>query len=273
MSIFGHRIEGLIDQLEQRIPDVDTTFNWGGEVQRHDWRPVWALCKEIQEEFRNARDFKSREAQQAAWERFAALRSKGSELADHEKEAFGDQSKRLRDELFYEMKGVGWSPIDDIMFFFDPTTVEEIKSMGQTLHDVGQKLSDNKNLMLGEHKTEVFERMQDKRSQLDHFWEKRREAQGQRQREYQERHDAWRERVSANLQRNREKLAKAQAAASHTRDRISENEDKLRDTDSPKWEGIFSEWIEGDIAKLADIEDSIDRLEGWIAEDEDKLSG
>lgn len=34
-------------------------------------------------------------------------------------------------------------------------------------HGVGQKLSDNKNLMLGEHKTEVFERMQDKRSQLE----------------------------------------------------------------------------------------------------------
>lgn len=271
--MFGHPIERKIDRLEALVPDVNTGFNWGIEVEWHDWRPVWALCKEIQEDFRHARDFSSRDAHQAAWERFCAIRSRASELADHEKEARKDQSKRHRDDLMYEMKGVEWSPIDDIMFFFDPTTVDEIKAMGRTLHEVGQKLKANKHLMLGEHKSEVFERMQEKRAQLDHFWEKRREAQGVRQRQYQDRQEAWREKVSANLQRNREKLSKAQSAAERVRDRINENEAKRSETNSAKWEGIFGEWIDRDMEKLSDIEENIARIEGWISEDESKLSG
>ncbi len=273
MGVFGNPLESKIDDLEQLVPNVDTSWNWGMEVERHDWRPVWALCKEIQQDFRDTRDFESREMRQAAWERFAAIRSKASRLADHEKQALWDQSKKHRDELMYEMKSVTWSPFDDIMFFFDPTTVDEIKAMCSSLNQIGQKLKKHKHLMLGEHKSEVFERMQYKRSQLDHFWEKRREAHSQRQQEYEQKHEAWRKRVRANLEKNRDQLSRAQDAAKRTRDRISENEDKLYETESEKWQGIFSEWIERDAGKLADIEESIERIEGWIAEGEDKLSG
>lgn len=272
MSLFGHPLDDKIDRLEDLVPNVDTSWNWGAEVERHDWRPVWALCKEIQADFRDSPNFETREARDSAWKKFAALRSRASELADHEKEAFGNQSRELRSELMYELKGVDWSPINDIMFFFDPTTVEEIKAMGRILNEVGQKLKANKHLMLAEHKSEVFERMQAKRARLDHFWEKRREANEVRQREFEQKREAWRSKTRANLERNRERLAKAQGAAARVRDRISENEDKLRETESAKWEGIFSEWIAEGYDKLADIESSIERLEGWIAEDEDKLS-
>lgn len=270
--MFGHPLEQKIDRLEQSIPNVDTSFSFGGEVERHDWRPVWALCKEIQEDFKHARDFESREARQKAWERFCSVRSRASKLSDHSKAAFAEQSARLKDELCYELRSVGWTPFTDTMFFFDPTTVDEIKAMGRTLGEVGQNLGQSKQRMLKSDKDQVFAQIQDKRRQLDHFWEKRREAGQARRRGYEEKQSQWRERVNHNLNQNRERLEKAQSAAERVRERIEENEAKLRETTSTKWEGIISEWIAKDAEKLSDIEQSIDRIRGWIAEGEQKLN-
>ena len=176
-----------------------------------------------------------------------------------------DDSKKLRDDLMGEMKGIGWSTFDSTEAFFDPGIVEDIKSMGRGLRDVGQKLGENKRFMIDEHKSEVFERISEKRAQLDRFWDRRRELQGQRQ-------QAWRNKVNSNLERNREKLARARAAAERTRDRIRENENKRSEATSAKWVAIFGEWIDRDLEKLSDIQSDITRISGWISEDEDRLA-
>jgi hypothetical protein len=239
--VFGHWLENKIDRLEALFPIKDTRIRFG-KFERNDWRPVWILCKEIQEDFRGVRDFPSAAERQVAWNRFCSLRSRASELADYDKEAFTSQSRELRAELLYRLKGVGWTPFTDVMFFFNPTTVDEIKAMGSILHEVGQTLASYKAYMTAEHKGEVFERMKEKRAELDHFWEKRREAQEQRTKEFDRKREDFRSRVYENIEKNKERLRKAKAAADRSRDRISELEGKLRDTDSAKWQSIFSGW-------------------------------
>jgi hypothetical protein len=282
MALFGNDLDRLIDQLESAIPYVDEGFSWGFAVERHDWRPVWALCKEIQATFRGYKGYSTREEHQAAWERFQKLRQKASHLADVEKEKFAAQSDRLKREILDDAKACYWSMSADFFIgsVLGETTVDEMKELQSNLKAAGRKLSENKSLMTKADKEECFEAIKDARESHDRFWEKhralrdeRRQATQARREEFERKRADWIDRVRSNLARNREKLAKARGALERNRDRIEEIEGKLYETNSPKWEGIFSEWLEEARAKERDIEESIERIEGWISEDEDKLSG
>lgn len=279
MGLLPHRIESMIDQLEQRIPYVNSGIFHIGKIERHDWRQVWELFKHIQKEFSGCKDFPSREAHEAAWNRFQKLRSRASELANEEKEATRFQSERLRDDILFIVRGCRWSPFSDVLFFFDPTTVDEMKVMGQQLKEAGRKLSENKQWMIAEHKSQCFEAIQEARESQDTFWEKRndlaaerRDANERRRTEIAEKRSAWEERTRANISRNRENLSKAEAARARTLGRIREIESKLAETTSDRWQSIFSEWLSDAQNKLRDIEGSIDRIEGWIREEQERLS-
>lgn len=276
--MLGHRIEIMIEQLAAEIPSVDGGPFRIGKVERHDWRPVWALCKKIQEEFRGCRDFPSREQQQAAWERFQHLRQKASDAANSEKEAFKLQSEQLRDDICREAAATRYSLTADALFFFDPTTVEEIKRMAADLKQAGRKLSENKQWMLGEHKQRCFETIQEARETHDAFWAKRKElsaarraAHEQRRAENQEKREAWEQRTRDNIAKNREKLSRAHDALSRTRERIREIEGMIYDDTSDKWRSIHGDWLAQAREKESDIEESISRIEGWIREGEDRL--
>jgi hypothetical protein len=119
----------------------------------------------------------------------------------------------------------------------------------------------------------------ERQESLDQFWAQRkqlgagrREAAARRRCEFEERRDAWRQHVLQNIRNNREKLDGALNALSRTRDRIKDIEDKLSETRSDKWRGIFSEWLAEARAKESDIEGSVERIRGWIDEDERKLN-
>lgn len=281
MALFGNDLDRLIDQLESAIPYVDEGFSWGFAVERHDWRPVWTLCKEIQATFRGYKGYSTREEHQTAWERFQKLRQKASHLADVEKEKFAAQSDRLKREILDDAKACYWSMSADFFIgsVLGETTVDEMKELQANLKAAGRKLSENKSLMTKADKEECFDAIKDARESHDRFWEKhralrdeRRQATQARREEFERKRADWIDRVQSNLARNREKLAKARGAFERNRDRIEEIEGKLYGTNSPKWEGIFSDWLEEARAKERDIEESIERIEGWIREDEDKLS-
>jgi hypothetical protein len=271
-------IEAKISRLQDMIPsDQSGVFHSGG-ISRTDWRPIWNLCKEIQSDFRGCKDFPSREQHQAAWSEFQEARSKASEICDAEKEGFKAQSAVLRNELLSNIRACRFSKLSDVLFFFDPTTVEEVKDMGRRLNEAGQRLSKEKEWMLSEHKAECFEEIQNARATLDDFWEQRK-SQGlerkrqheQRQSEFEAKQSDWRDRVNANISRNREKLNRAVSAHDRVIERIDEIETKIHSAENDKWRGIFGEWLSEALEKKTDIEESIDRIRGWISEDVAKL--
>lgn len=279
MGLFSHRIETMIDQLETRIPWVQTGAIKIGKIERHDWRPVWDLCTEIQNEFRGCKDFPTKEAHQAAWQRFQSVRKKASALAAEEKESFQSQSERLRNNILSDVRSCRWSPFTDVLFFFDPTTVDEMKGMVRRLKDAGRLLSENKQWMLPEHKSQCYEAIQEARESQDQFWAQRRELSAERRHAHERRREenrakreAWEGRTRANIAKNRNNLEKARNARERTRDRIREIEGKRYETTSEKWRAIFTEWLSEAEDKLRDIEESIERIEGWIREDEDRLT-
>jgi hypothetical protein len=274
VSLFGNSLTRLIDQLESSIPNVNEGFSWGFDVERHDWRPVWALCREIQETFKGYRDFDTKEQRQEAWQRFNELRQRASRLADIEKEKFASQSERLKTEIVDEARATYWSKSADFFIgaVLGHTDVEEMQDLQRRLNDAGRKLSENKARMTREDKEMCFQAISDSRKSHDSFWEKYREIKQHRHEEFQRKRSEWISSVQANISKNQDKLSSARDALSRTRQRIDELQDKLSETNSSKWEGIYSEWIAEARAKEASIEESIERLQSWISEDEDKLN-
>jgi len=246
-------------------------------IERSDWRPVWELCKRIQEEFKTSRDFDNKDERQRVWQKFKSLRDKASELADYEKEIFETQSSIYRDEIVGDAKSCIYSVLTDKIFFFDPTTVDDMKRLSQELKRVGQRLSECKRWMTKAHKEECFSIIQQARESHDFFWERRkalsaerREATERRREEFETRRQEWKQRVWANLEKNREKLSRAKVALGHTQERISDIESKIYETTSDKWRDIFSGWLAEAREKERDIQESISRIEEWIGEDESK---
>lgn len=282
MEIFRDPLTAMIDQLETSIPDVDEGPNWGFAVERHDWRPVWALCQRIQNEFKGYKGFSTKKQQQEVWERFCQLRKRASHLADIEKEKFAEQSSRYMKNIMIEARAAYWSASADIFIgtFTGQTTVEEMKDLQHRLKNAGRMLSENKALMTRLDKEKCFEAIKEARESHDRFWQnhrehtrERREASQHRREEFERKRGEYIARVRDNLNSNRERLWKAETALERTRDRIRDLEGKLSETNSPKWENLFSEWLTEARSKERDIEDTVERIIGWISEDEAKLNG
>lgn len=282
MALFPNSLDLLIDRLEGSIPYVNPGFDWGMVIERHDWRPVWDLCKEIQAEFKGFKGYKTRDEHQAAWDRFQTLRKRASKLADIEKEKFANQSARLRDRILPEARGARYSMSTDFFVgaVLGHTTIEELQQMQSRLKEAGRVLSENKALMTREDKESCFEAIKEARESHDRFYEKyklmkaeRREATQRRNEEFERKQSEWRDRVQANISRNMANLQKARGALNRAQDRIREIEGKIYESDSAKWQGIFGEWLSEARAKESDIEASIEQIEGWIREDESKLIG
>lgn len=244
--------------------------SWGFDVERHDWRPVWALCREIQEAFKGYRGFESKEQHQEAWQRFNKLRQSASRLSDIEKEKFARQSERLKNDIVSEARATYWSKSADFFIgaVLGHTEAEEMKGLQRRLNDAGRKLSESKARMTREDKEECFEAISESRRSHDSFWEKYKEMRQYRQEEFERKRSTWLSSVQANISKNQEKLSGAKEALSRVRQRIDDLQGKLSETSSSKWEAIYSEWIAEARTKESDIEESIQRLQLWISEDE-----
>lgn len=279
--MFGNPLTSLIDKLEASIPNVNEGFSWGFEVERHDWRPVWALCKEIQATFRGYKGFETREQHQKEWERFSELRNRASNLANVEKAKFAAQSNQHKEVILSEARTAYWRASADFFVgsVLGHTTVEEMKGLQRQLKDAGRRLSENKRLMTRADKEECFEAIKEARESHDQFWEKykqlgeeRREASERKRQEFERKRAEWTDRVQANIHKNQNKLEKAENALERVRDRIRVLEDKFYETTSEKWQGLFSEWLGEARSKEQDIEESIERIVRWISEDQEKIN-
>lgn len=274
-------LDSAIATLQASIPRVDAIQVF---FTRHDWRPIWSQCALIQDGFRSVR-YPSVADRQAAWERFAQVRREASRLKVLEDDLVRDRSDGRRSEILRLCERARWSRLLDTVFFFDRTTVDEMKQLSGLLSQARGILSGHKADMLGAHKQECFEAIKEAQATHDEFWERYKAELGRRQSEYHERQaerarrqvewDARQQnrndRIRENIDSNREKLSRAISALYRQRERASEIEERLRETASAKWQDIYGQWLAEAYAKISDIEQSIDRIRRWIEEGEQQL--
>lgn len=273
MAVWENSLESKISKLEDMIPHVEEGFSFGFEAERHDWRPVWALCKEIQEQFRGRKEFDSREAHQAAWDRFQTARQKASRLADIEKERFSDQSARIKEGILDDAQTAYWSKSADFFVgaVLGHTTKEEMIELQKVLKRAGRKLSENKHRMTREDKDECFTAIQEARATHDDFWGRYREYREAKQQEHAEKQAAWERKTRDRIADNRERISRLQNARDKVQQNIRDNEAKAAEAWSDDFRDRVQSWIAEGYESLAELDEKIDRIRGWIAEDEAKL--
>lgn len=252
----------LIDRLEDILPSDPGFFGIG--VRRQDWRPFWDLAKDVQQGFNSGVRYPSKDLRQAAWSRFNGLRNEASRRADSERSHLDSKSKQHRDSIFGDCRGIGWSAFSDAVFFFDQTTVDQMKTRGTYLSKVMSYFSRHKHEMLGEDKKACYERIQEIKEEHERFWGQYRKAQETRRGDRLER-------CRANLEKNREKYRNTASALERFRSKASDLRDKISGSTSDKWIGIWSGWLSETENKIDDIESQLRRIDEWIEEDERRL--
>jgi len=275
------QLDSLIEELERLIKErkslfsststfVSTPTSLAG-FERHDWRPVWAKSSEIQAAFKSNIMYPTKSDRDRAWVRFNDLRNESSALANDEREKMSRSSEYHRSQIIELAKGAYYSPVTDAMFFFDPTTVSEMKHKSLILKQAGELLSASKLKMLREHKDECFAYINQMRESHKLFWEARGQAVAARKQQFDDRRDQIVAKLERNLEGNRERLAKAQTAL----ERVEANIDQLREQISSARSDDFRQraerWLSEAYEKQESIQESVRRAREWIEQDESRL--
>lgn len=227
--------------------------------RHYNYKAFWAHANRISSLFRELKPL-SRESRETLWSRFSGLCDAAKKSQTEQRESRQYHSARLRSDILSQIEAAR----PNSLFGFDPPDMEEMKRLGEALRKAGQMLSENKERMLGEHKQECFQRIQEVRKAQDAWWEhlKQRTTEQRTERE---------ERARRNLEKNYERHRKATEALAQYRTKA----DELRDKISTAWN---EDWAEGAGQRLSELEDkiqdierSISQIEDWIREDEGRL--
>ncbi len=165
----------------------------------------------------------------------------------------------------------------------------ELLSCNKTLQDAWATFHQKKGELLPGDRSQAYESLQKARQKLDEAWDqwkaKKSALHEQRQREWVERQRAREERreekerkhrqfvakVQAHIEELQGKLAKAESALEHQQSHLSD----LRSQYYSAWSDSFKErcsgWIDECESRIESIKEHIDRIEGWIREERDKI--
>ena len=223
------------------------------------YKDFWAHAREISQMFKTLKPLLQKDRERL-WGKFNSICEDAKRKQNSEHEAREFKSEQHRDSILHEAERAR----PNSLFGFMPPDVEEMKSLGQVLRNAGAMLSKHKTEMYGEHKQECFDRIQEIRHVHDAWWEELKGHKAQK-------HEDFQARVRANLERNHERHKKATQALESCR----RSADRLRDQISSAWNDDWRYKAEGWLSdledKIRDIERSIERIEDWIREDEEKL--
>ena len=223
------------------------------------YKNFWAHAKRISEMFKTLKPLR-KEDRERLWGKFNSVCEdvKRRQKSEHENRKI--KSEQHRNSVLSEIE----SARPATLFGFLPPDIAEMKALGQVLRKAGRMLSEHKSEMWGEHKQECFHRIQEIREIHDIWWEHLKGHKTQK-------HEDFQARVKANLERNYDRHRKATQALESCR----RHADKLRDDIASAWNEDWKDkaygWLSETDDKIRDIERSIEQIEEWIKEDEEKL--
>jgi hypothetical protein len=271
-------LDRLIDQLDSMVPGSPSWII----ASSTNWKQVWNLSAEIHDGFKRVSN-PTRNWRESAWGRFVRIRQRASEASREDIKIREFRSAQHRDRILGLVGLSQHKPILDMVFFWDQTTVEDMKRWGRQLSQAGQMLSEAKHEMMGEHKRECFEAIAEARKANEAWWasykqhstrhraEKANLA-AERQRQFHAKRDELRANARRNIDENRRRLAKAADALSRCRSRCDDLRIKVATAWSDGFRNRAEAWLAEELDRQADIERSISRIQEWIEEGERRLA-
>ncbi|SFF07257.1 hypothetical protein SAMN05518672_11569 [Chitinophaga sp. CF118] len=279
-TVSYQELDSKIRDLSNRIGKAESFF---GSTSKHDWDYTFELCTEINEIFKNVR-YPSKNERDIAWANFFNLRNNAHVVR---KEQTYNRSKNFYNEIMGRLDNADYHAISDFVvghimtFGLLKETVEDMKSKGKALGNIGGYFKSVKHEMTGEHKTDVHERMIEVRQHHDNFWGQHKNYQEEKTKLYEEKQRIWLEKqekgrqikaqIEGNLEKNIEKHNNAKDALERFEGKKNDLQSKIWESHSDNWKSKAEGWLDELNDKIRSVEDQIRRIEAWIDEDRNKL--
>ena len=295
------------DELDSLISELEKTVD-STNPQKGYWRELWSLVKDINSGFKETR-YPTRSDRDYSWSRFQELVAKAKDRGQENK-AMIEQNQRKwvqrqeksKDAREYiqsratrakPLSGLEQGIADIFLFpakliadvFMNLIGIDTLSSLDETrqdllacnkaLQDAWQAFNDKKNDMLPGDKNQAYKSLKEAGNQLDAAWaqwkDKNASLRKKKQHEWEEKHRLFVERVKANIVKLEDKLVKAEAALQKQESHLDDLRDKYDTAWNDSYKERCSEWIDECEYRIASIKEHIDRLEGWINEERNKL--
>ncbi len=136
-------------------------------------------------------------------------------------------------------------------------------------------MSEYKDEMMGRDKKEAFQALKDAQDSLNSAWESWKEGKAKakeaKDEYYRAKREAFQDKVRDRIATHKERLEKLYAVLSKAEAHL----DNLRDQRASAWSDSFRDrvegWIDEEEDRISSIKEKIDRIEGWLDEDRGKL--
>lgn len=183
--------------------------------------------------------------------------------------------------------------LEDLFGVDDLDRLEEIRHelvrCNEKLREAWSVFNEHKQDLLPGDKNEAYQSLQEAREKLNEGWRQWKEARSalhnrkhqeweQRQREREarraereEKHRLFVERVEANIEKLEDKLSNSKAALERQEAHLDDLQNKYSEAWSDGFRETCSGWIEEAEGRIASIKEHIERLEGWIEQEREKL--
>jgi hypothetical protein len=283
-------LDGLIDNLADHVREAG-----GGKAK---WRDAWPDIKAISAGFRSVR-YPSREDHQRAWERFQGLIADVKRGQDEARKAFEERAANSRSHknrilayadaarpsqlatTVFEIATGGFivRPIlDAVLGGHSDPWLETLQQCSRSLKAGWQYLSENRRDILRSDADEAVQALKESQAILNEEWAK---YKGQRQAEYdarvsrrherEEKRAAFAERVRGRIENHESRIDRLKDVLRHKRSHLDELFDKRAGARSDSFRDRVDQWIREEEQAISSIEDKIDRLRQWIAEERSRL--
>jgi len=126
---------------------------------------LWSHAKRISQLCKQLKPLK-KDDREDLWARFSSVceEIKQKQQSEHQERVW--KSKRHLENILSEISHAEVNTF----FGFDPPDIQEMKRLGQVLKQASKMLSEYKGEMIGEHKQECFNRIQQVRRDHDAWW-------------------------------------------------------------------------------------------------------
>jgi hypothetical protein len=272
--------------LDRRIEELERNATPGMFFGQPDYEAAWDLIKEVGGSFKGTR-YPTKREKDAAWSRFQAAvdQVKAGQRAGHERRSAVSSThcdrilwhvERARPargivlDLIEATAGTAASLLTagllDTSAFDD--TKDELKALSAELQEGWDYLTKHKAEILGRDKARAFEGLKEVQDILDREWE---EWKRSKSAQFEAKQSRWRAKQEAHIEDLRGRLENAYGAL----ERRERHLEKLHDDRANAWSDSFIEriegWIDEEEERIADIKASIKRFEEWLEEARSRL--
>ena len=239
--------------------EIDSLEKGHWSLWERQYKDFWAHVGSINQLFKTLKPLNHSD-REILWKRLGQI---CKDVKSKQQSQFEDKRAKSSEHFSYIMSEINKSSY--VKFNdFSSANFDFMKELGQKLKKSGSLLSKYKQEMLGSHKQECFDRIQEIRRDHDLWWKDYKSHKSSNQYDFKER-------VKRNIEKNRDRLYKANKALEHARDHAEELKDKISSAWSDKFKDMAYDWLSETEDKIKDIEYSIRQIEDWINEDECKL--